>query len=242
MTHFYAHLDFELPSNRPLVACNMVTSLDGKVTAHGKQPKNLGSFFDRQTMQVIRSHFHAVLAGGNTIRQFPLYLGVNPELARVRESQGLAAQPLTVVLTNSGRLPEGPLFQNPPRPPIVITSKEGAENIRPELRSRVQIEVLEQAHPQAICALLHEKYGVQRLLLEGGPSVNYQFMKAKLLDELFVTLSPTLIGGSGELSLAVGENVLDNPRKIVLQPTELNRNSFCATVSTGGKIRIPGRR
>lgn len=216
MTHFYAHLDFELPRGRPLVACNMVSSLDGKVTAHGKQPRNLGSSFDRQTMQVIRSHFHAVLAGGNTIRQFPLYLGVGPELAQVRESQGLAAQPLTVILTNSGILPEGPLFQNPPRPPIIITSEEGAGSIRPELRDRVQVEILEQAQPQAICTLLMDKYGVQRLLLEGGPSVNYQFMKAKLLDELFVTLSPTLIGRGGELNLAAGEDVLDNPREIRL--------------------------
>ena len=215
--HFYQALAFEKPPERPLVACNMVTSLDGKVTADGTQPKSLGSAFDLGTMGIIRSHFDAVLAGGNTIRLHPYYLGVPARLERGRQEKGLASQPLTVLLTRSGDLdPTSSLFTKAPRPPVIITSAQGAENLPVAIIEQAQIEVMENAIPQAILQLLQDKYQVQRLLVEGGPSVNYQFMQAKLLDELFLTLHPSLIGKRTDLGLSAGDQVLELPETIKL--------------------------
>lgn len=215
--HFYEEIELPIPPNRPLIACNMVMSIDGKVTANGIQPANLGSSFDRKTMRVIRSHFDAVLTGSNTIRQFPLYLGVTPEFEQKRQSKGLAPQPLTIILTNSGKLPaEGPLFTSPPRPPVIITSPKGADNLAVQVSKVSKVEILDAPTPQAISTLLRDKYGVQRLLVEGGPSVNYQFMQAKLLDELFLTISPHLIGKRTDFSLAMGDFVLASSQLIKL--------------------------
>lgn len=217
-THFYAELEFKQPQrNKPVIACNMVTSLDGKVTAGGTQPASLGSSFDLRTMGVIRSHFDAVLAGGNTIRLHPYYLGVPSSLEGTRKQKGLAFQPLTVLLTRSGNLdPQSKLFTNPPRPPVIITSREGARNLASSIQEQSSLETLEDATPQAIVTLLQEKYDVGRLLVEGGPSVNFQFMQAKLLDELFLTLHPSLIGNRSDLSLSAGDDVLQAAANIHL--------------------------
>lgn len=218
--HFYSDLKFQASPKRPIVACNMVMSLDGKVTADGKQPDSLGSSFDLLTMNVIRSHFDAVLAGGNTIRQFPFYLGVRKELEATREKMGLVSQPLTVLLTKSGKLnAQTPLFTNPPRPPVIITSAKGAENLDPRIKAQSKVEVVENPNPQKICALLWENYQVQHLLVEGGPSVNYQFMQAQYLDELFLTLSPHLIGKRTDLNVAMGDQVLEKAEQIKLLST-----------------------
>ncbi|MGI6159946.1 MAG: RibD family protein [Limnochordia bacterium] len=216
--HFYSDLQFELPETRPLVACNMVMSLDGKVTSGGAlQPGSIGSAFDLQTMQVIRSHFDAVLSGGNTVRQHPYYLGVSAELEHARKERGLASQPLSVVLTRSGSLNPGtPLFKNPPRPPIVLTGAAGAASLAPEIKAKAAVDIMEELSPSSICQLLFQKYGVRRLLVEGGPSVNYQFMQAQLLDELFLTLAPTLVGLRTDLTLAMGSEVLAKPREAEL--------------------------
>lgn len=215
--HFYQELEFPSSNRRPFIACNMVTSLDGKVTADGTQPSSLGSSFDRRTMGMIRSHFDAVLAGGNTIRVHPHYLGVPKELEESRREKGLPAQPLTVVLSRSGNLePGSSLFTKAPRPPIVITSPNGARNLASSIKEQAQVEVMESLDPCSIVSLLKEKYSVQRLLLEGGPSVNYQFMQAQLLDELFLTLHPSLIGRRDELGLSAGDQVLEKADSIQL--------------------------
>lgn len=215
--HFYRELEFQMPDHRPFVACNMVTSLDGKVTADGNQPASLGSAFDRRTMGVIRSHFDAVLAGGNTARLHPYYLGVPLELEEMRKGKGLAHQPLTVLLTRSGNLdPLTPLFAKAPRRPVIITSARGADGLHSAIKEQSEVEILDEAKPHTILTLLQEKYQVRRLLLEGGPSVNYQFMQAKCLDELFLTLHPSLIGKRTDLGLAAGDCVLDKAERIRL--------------------------
>lgn len=216
--HFYAQLEFPVPEKRPFIACNMVMSLDGKVTAGGTlKPGSIGSSFDLKTMQVIRSHFDAVLSGGNTVRQHPFYLGVPRELESIREERGLAPQPLSIVLTGSGQLdPRTPLFQNPPRTPVIVTSPEGAANLPPSIRTCAVVEILKEPSPWQIAQLLLEKYRVQRLLLEGGPSTNFQFMQAKLLDELFLTLAPRLIGLRSDLTPAMGDSLLPEPQEAEL--------------------------
>lgn len=218
--HFYEHLEFATPhEERPLTACNMVASLDGKVTSGGTlQPGSLGSSFDRMTMNVIRSHFDAVLTGGNTARQHPFYLGVPTHMETTRERKGLVAQPLTVLLTKSGNLdPQSPIFANPPRPPIIMTSAKGYRNLHATIKSQSMIEVIrDHQGPQEIGARLWSKYQVRRLLVEGGPSVNYQFAQAKLLDELFLTIAPRLVGTAADFTLIMGPDVLDKPAEIRL--------------------------
>ena len=46
--------------------------------------------------------------------------------------------------------------------------------------------------------------GVERLLCEGGPTVNRALFDAGLLDELFLTLSPVVSGDEGPSIIAAG--------------------------------------
>jgi 5-amino-6-(5-phosphoribosylamino)uracil reductase len=43
--------------------------------------------------------------------------------------------------------------------------------------------------------ILEEEYAVRRLLLEGGGETNFAFLDAGLVDEIYLTLAPYLIGG-----------------------------------------------
>lgn len=219
--HFYKQLIFPEPTGtRPFVALNMVSSLDGKVTSGGTlRPGSIGSPFDRQTMNVLRSHFDAVLAGGNTMRQHPFYLGVPKAMEEFRTEKGLAHQPLTILLTNSASLnPLSPLFRNPPRPPVILTSKVGAQNLPTSIREQASVEVLaDQVEISSALTLLQEKYQVRRLLLEGGPNVNYQFFQHKLIDEVFLTIAPKLVGNTADFSMVMGEGVLPQAQAIHLK-------------------------
>ena len=127
-SHPYSTLQFPAVPNHPFIAINMVSSLDGKITSGGTlQPGSLGSTFDRKTMNVIRSHFDAVICGGNTIRQHPYYLGVPKEYEVDRKRSGLQSQPLTVILTNSGQLDFHAPLSKSTLSPLIITSEKGSE-------------------------------------------------------------------------------------------------------------------
>lgn len=228
--HFYTQLQLPSPPpNRPLIAINMAASLDGKVTVGGDlKPDSLGGAFDRHTMDVIRSHFDAVLAGGNTLRRHPFYLGVPPEFELFRRERGLANQPLTVCITASGRLdPHSPLFQKPPRPPLIFTGAQGAQALDRRIKNAAEVEIIgpEQV-PEQITQTLSRDYHVQHLLVEGGPSINYQFLRAGLVDQLFITLAPKLVGARADLTLAMGEEPLTQPKHVTLLSAHEHENEL----------------
>jgi riboflavin biosynthesis pyrimidine reductase len=47
--------------------------------------------------------------------------------------------------------------------------------------------------------------GVRRILCEGGPTLNTALFQAGLVDELFLTIAPKLIGGPDPLTIVKGD-------------------------------------
>ena len=167
-------------------------------------------------MNVLRGHFDAVLTGGSTARQHPYYLGVPSHCEKLRKKRGLRAQPLSIILTRRGNLdPAAPLFTDPPRPPLIITSKQGARSLSPKIKGAANIET-SAGGVQDFLKLLFTKYGVNTLLVEGGARTNYEFLQAGLVDQLFLTLAPRLVGSAFDLTMAMGERVLENKPRIIL--------------------------
>lgn len=53
--------------------------------------------------------------------------------------------------------------------------------------------------PAAILQLLGSEFGVKTLLHEGGPTLFVQFLAARAVDELFLTLSPQIAGRKSDV-------------------------------------------
>ena len=51
--------------------------------------------------------------------------------------------------------------------------------------------------------ILHEK-GIKKILLEGGGTINWSFLKYGLVDEMIVTISTYVLGGRNSISLVEG--------------------------------------
>ena len=50
-----------------------------------------------------------------------------------------------------------------------------------------------------------EKQKIKTILLEGGGSINWEFIKKNLVDEFFITITPYILGGTDAISLVQGE-------------------------------------
>ena len=70
---------------------------------------------------------------------------------------------------------------------------------------------------------------MERLLLEGGGELNWAFVRAGLVDELYVTLTPALLGGREAPTLLEGEGfeMTDQVRMQLLHVDREGDELFC---------------
>ena len=172
----------EAPGGRPWVSAMMVSSLDGRATLGGTS-RRLGGPQDLQMLLALRRRADALLVGPGTVR-----------------AEGYGPLPCPAVLVSrSFDLPwEAGLFAAEGQPVLVYTLA-GTET--PAVAAHV--ETVPYVALPDVLADLRER-GVERLLCEGGPTVNRALLTERLLDELYLTLSPVISGEDGPPILAGG--------------------------------------
>jgi riboflavin biosynthesis pyrimidine reductase len=182
----------------------MVTSLDGSVTLRGVSG-GLGGPADHRALGRIRDACDVILVGAGTVRDeaYPPYPGGPARQAR-RAAKGLAPRPPVAMVTRTGALPDGhPLVADPDDPPIVIVAHADEQGARsalahtpagPAIRWIVAGEQ-ELDWSEALTGLATQ--GLTRISCEGGPRINGALLDAGLVDEVFVTIAPALVGGDG---------------------------------------------
>lgn len=202
------------PGDRPYVVANMVATTDGRATAGGRT-EAISSDQDRELFHSLRSQVDAVMVGTGTIA-IESYgpLARRPEVRQRRVALGLPETPLCVTASRSMELPvETPLFEDPESHVIVLTN---SDRDPPPCRCRLTVERLpgDELDLVAAAARLRERHGIRAMLLEGGPTLLASMLNAGLVDELFLSISPLLVGGD-EPSLLEG-SALDQPLKLAL--------------------------
>ncbi|HZL47901.1 MAG TPA: dihydrofolate reductase family protein [Solirubrobacteraceae bacterium] len=182
--------------NRPYVMLNMVSTVDGHATLDGRSGP-LSSRADRELFHGLRLAVDAVIAGAATVR-VERYGRIIPDASRRRRriERGLSEEPLACIV--SGRLAldgDIPLLADPAARVAILTPSAAS---LPE--SAAEVHYVRAARDglldlPAAFAELRERFAVRTLLCEGGPHLNSQLLEAGLVDELFLSLAPTLAGG-----------------------------------------------
>jgi riboflavin-specific deaminase-like protein len=192
---------FALDEHRPgghHLMLNMVTSLDG-ATSVGGEATPLGDDDDRALFRALRAACDVILVGAGTVRAEdygPVRLPA--EAVEARQSRHLPPAPRLAIVSRSLDLdPAARVFSNPERRPYIITGEDAPPARRQVLAERAEIVVAGEsgADPKSITEALHDK-GHAVILCEGGPTLNSQFIASGLVDELNLTVSPLIVGGS----------------------------------------------
>ena len=196
-------------SRRPFVRCNMVTSLDGAITVAGRSG-SLGGPADRKVFMTLRALADVVLVGAGTVRAEgygPARLA--PDLRARREKRGQPSVPPIAVVTGSGDLDwSSRFFTDAEVRPIVFTTSQAGDKVRRQGEATAEIVLAGEDRVDLPRVLGHlDAAGLRSVLLEGGPGLNADVVSAGLLDELCLTVSARLVGGSGPRVLAGPELV-----------------------------------
>lgn len=157
-------------------AANMIASVDGRTVVDGGSTA-LGGEGDKAMFGALRRAADAVLAGTGTLAA-----------ERYRPMRSGAA---LLIITRSGNVPwDIPLFASyQQRVGIAGPVAEVPEHVR------ARVEIVTPTEPREALAALREALGVETVLCEGGATMNRALLDAGALDELFVTIDPSLRGG-----------------------------------------------
>lgn len=192
-----------------IVFTNTAVSLDGRIGTPDYAHVAIGSPTDLAYMSVVRARADAVIVGGQTFRNWPLPLVPDPDAIAGLRAAGFPDTdhpPLedrrwwNVVVSRKMEVPTaGRFYQDPRVRPLFLTSAPACPDLPPHAEVARAPEVtipwiLEQLRAR----------GVERLLIEGGGDMLFQFLAAGAIDEFYVTICPRLVGGKGAPSLIDG--------------------------------------
>ncbi len=195
----YAAGDRRPPSGRPWLLADFIASADGSVTVDGRSGP-LGGPGDKAVFRALRHVADAVLVGAGTVRAEG-YGPVRPppEVQEQRRSRGQAAVPPIVVVSRSLQLDwRSRLFTGSEARPVVLTCEAAGDEARAHAAEVADVVVAgdDSVDPGAGLAALAER-GADIVCCEGGPTLFGDLAAAGLVDELCLSVAPTLVGGSG---------------------------------------------
>lgn len=201
----------------PVLVANFVSSLDGVVAIRG-MPSSVATIrgatlADRFVMGLLRACADAVIMGATTFRASSeaewapesIFPPGASAFGALRAALEKPPAPALAVVTRSGALdPAHPALGHGA---IVLTGEERARELRVHLGEEATVVGLPAKGflPAAVAWLRGRGHRV--LLTEGGPSTFTSLLRASLVDELFLTLSPRLAGrarSSARLGLVEG--------------------------------------
>lgn len=212
----YAGLTLEPGTDRAAVAIGMVASVDGGA-AVGGVTADLGGEADRVAFRRLRGAADAILVGAGTVRDEDYGPpGGNAQRRADRVARGLAERPRLVIVTGSMNLAaDHRVFGDPDHRPLIVTHGEAPSDREQQLAEVAEVVRVGDAQvdlPQLLRDL--RTRGYPRVLCEGGPSLNGALLAEDLIDEVFLTVVPSLLGG--DAARIVTGATLEPPRGLDL--------------------------
>lgn len=204
---------------RPFVYINMAMTADGKIASAYSEYPSFTSEHDSQNMDRLRARADALLVGAGTLRaDNPLLRVRDAGMREYRKELGKPEGLMKVLVTSSARLATGLRF---------FTDDDGG---------RLIVATVSDAPPERLAALAGKAEvwkigsgevdlarllgrlsdeGVERLLVEGGGETNWRLVREGLVDEIYLTIAPSLLGGRAAPTFLGGEGFKMRERRML---------------------------
>jgi len=203
------------PHERPWIFTNFVQSIDCIVSFKGVNPSTAdlsNSKADRWLMDLLRAQADAVMIGVNTLveeaGQHPsgrgfIYRIQDDALRGLRKRLGRGREK-NIFVTGAADLDLAkyrvfdPASESDSVEAVILTTEAGSKRLaekttHPHVRVIVAGEGKAVDLPRAM-ALLRRELNIEHLLCEGGPTLAGYLQRANLVDEMFLTTSPVMVG------------------------------------------------
>ena len=191
--------------NRPHVLMMSEITADGKLTLKkGASSKILMKYMAHETeilLHETRAAYDAIMVGANTIRIDNSYLTVRLVPGR---------SPLRVIPCSMADIPLDTNVLGPDAPTVIAVCEQAPKDQVAAIRAKgVNVVFAGKTHVDLplLMNILFEKFGVKKLMIEGGPTLNWHMLHERLVDEIRLIHLPFIVGGSDTPSLVGGMHI-----------------------------------
>ena len=184
--------------SRPRIILSAAATVDGKIACRTGDSE-ISSHQDRARLHGLRAGVDAILVGRNTMLR-------DDPLLTVRHAEG--PNPVRVVLDPAGEIrSDSRIMRTCGEVPtvIVVSSRIDGQNL--DRLAGSPAEVVRAEGPRIPVRWLAQALadrGIRTLLVEGGGATNWEFVREGMVDEVVLTVSPRLVGGSAGTTLVEG--------------------------------------
>ncbi|MDI6888326.1 MAG: 2,5-diamino-6-(ribosylamino)-4(3H)-pyrimidinone 5'-phosphate reductase [Methanocellales archaeon] len=182
--------------SRPFVFINAAMSADGKISTYERKQIRISSDADMKRVDELRAGADAIMVGIGTV------LADNPGLT-VRSG---GKNPTRVVVDSMARTPmDAEVISRKDGPTIIAVSRSAPYERVEALREKAEIIIVGDKHvslPELLGEL--KSRGINRLMVEGGATLNWGLICEGLVDEVYVYIGNMIIGGKDAPTLVDG--------------------------------------
>ena len=178
---------------------------DGKLTLKkGASSKILMKYMSHETellLHTTRAEYDAIMVGANTIR-------IDNSFLTVRYVKGKS--PLRVIPCSMADLPlDANVLGRDAPTAIAVCEAAPKERTDAILEKGAHVIVAGKNHVELplLLTILRKKFGVNKLMIEGGPTLNWHMLHDRLVDEIRLIHLPFIVGGADTPSLVGGMHI-----------------------------------
>ena len=204
-------------NSNPKIILSAAISIDGKIATRIGDSK-LSSKKDLFRLHKLRSSVDAIIIGKNTVNKD------NP-LLTVRYCKG--KNPARIILDSFGAISVNSKIlktSDKVKTIIVVSKNITKKNLAKLERFPVEVIILGKNNVNVKSLIKNLKNRkIKTILLEGGGSTNWEFIKNNLVDEFLITVTPYVLGGTDAISLVQGKGFDTIPKSTKLRLKSIQR-------------------
>ena len=190
---------------KPYVILNAAMTLDGKI-ATDTGSSNISGEEDLKRVHELRKDCDAIMVGIGTV------LADDPRLTVHKINANPEDHPVRIVVDSKFRTPIAARITNKDAKTIIAGANEYKYDFivsdRYETFKKRGVNFFfsgdKQVDLKALMNYLHEE-GIEKLMLEGGATLNFSMIKAGLIDEIRICVAPMIAGGVNAKTFFDGE-------------------------------------
>ena len=203
----------------------IASSIDGRIAYPGGGKTQLGQSGDRLVLEESLAWSDGILMGGQTLRDHQsICIIKNKNLIKQRIFEGKNEQPISLIASNKVNFSKNwPFFKQPVERWLLKKETERDEN---QLIDRFHKHInLKLKWSDSLDDLCHK--GLSKIILLGGAKLISNFLIEDLIDELQITITPHILGGSYcWVSTNLNEIMKDNKGWILTESKRLGNNEL----------------
>ena len=187
--------------NQPHIIINCAMTADGKIAQPSGKQLRISCEEDMERMYKLRNKYDAVLVGIDTV------LSDDPKLTVKDKYVENPRQPIRIVLDTHCKTPTNSLVVNQAAKTLIIMDKDCNKKYNDNVEI-IQCETDKEGYIDLnkLLKILFNR-GIKTLMVEGGSTVILNFLKQKLVDDMYVYIGPMIVGGKDTPTLADGNGI-----------------------------------